>query len=374
MIRSHGHRFSAIRRTKLLGILQRRARELGVELRFEQDVQDLGELPDADLLVGADGINSLGAAHARAGVRARPRRLPHALRVVRHRRRARRVHVRVRRDGARRLPGARLSVRRAHEHVHRRDAGGHWRRAGLDALSEPESLAFCRELFAPVLDGHELLSNRSVWLAFNELRCKDWSAGATVLLGDAAHTAHFSIGSGTKLAIEDAIELAAALGRPTTSPTRWSSTSSSAGPWWSASRRRRARAPSTSRRSRATGGCRRCSSRSTCSPAAGASATPTSRCATRGSSGGWTRSSAAAGALAPPPLFAPLELDGLTLANRAVVRGLDDRVGAGLYLSPARRGHARRADHARRPGRPRRLARRRRGASTRRAAPRCSRC
>ena len=211
LIRSHGHRFSAIRRTKLLGILQRRAQELGVDMRFEQEVGDLEELPEADLLVGADGVNTLVGRAQEFGrsINAYPTRFAwfgtdvaldaFTFAFVETEHGVFQAHA---------YPfdeGTSTFIVETREDT--------WQRAGLEKLSEEESLAFCQELFAPVLDGHELLSNRSVWLSFNEVRCKDWSAGDTVLLGDAAHTAHFSIGSGTKLAIEDAIELAAALGR-----------------------------------------------------------------------------------------------------------------------------------------------------------------
>jgi anthraniloyl-CoA monooxygenase len=86
-----------------------------------------------------------------------------------------------------------------------------WRRAGLDAASEAESIAYCERLFADVLQGCRLLPNNSRWISFATLKCAAWHAGNVVLLGDSAHTAHFSIGSGTKLAMEDAIALANAL-------------------------------------------------------------------------------------------------------------------------------------------------------------------
>ena len=183
-----------------------------------------------------------------------------------------------------------------------------------------------------MLDGHELLSNRSVWLAFNELRCKDWSAGATVLMGDAAHTAHFSIGSGTKLAIEDAIELAAALGRhgdladalvdyelerrPVVE--RFQEAARQSAEYFEEVPRHWGLPPlqfafNLLTRSGRIGH----ANLSLRDP----------RLVRRVDAflGG-------RGALAPPPLFAPLELGGLTLANRAVVCGVHD--GAGLVLSP----------------------------------------
>src|SRR5207245_2164605 len=79
-----------------------------------------------------------------------------------------------------------------------------WRRAGLDRATEEESIVYCEELFAEDLGRHKLLSNRSMWIGFVTLHNDSWHHGRVVLLGDAAHTAHFTIGSGTKLAMEDA--------------------------------------------------------------------------------------------------------------------------------------------------------------------------
>ena len=85
-----------------------------------------------------------------------------------------------------------------------------WARAGLDTMSEAESLAFCERIFAEDLDGHHMLSNRSLWVSFPWISCESWHKDHAVIMGDAAHTAHWSIGSGTKLALEDAIALAKA--------------------------------------------------------------------------------------------------------------------------------------------------------------------
>ena len=146
---------------------------------FEREVGELPSCRRPTCSSAPTGSTALRAALGAAAFGAAHGRLPDALRLVRHRRRARRVHLRVRRDRARRLPGARLSVRRAHEHVHRRDARGHVAagRAGRRVGGgEPRVLpASCSR---DVLDGHELLSNRSVWLAFIELRCKRLAARA----------------------------------------------------------------------------------------------------------------------------------------------------------------------------------------------------
>jgi anthraniloyl-CoA monooxygenase len=95
-----------------------------------------------------------------------------------------------------------------------------WRSFGFDKMSQDESIAACEKLFAKYLDGHRLQSNAThlvgsaAWLNFRRIKCDNWAVGNTILLGDAAHTAHFSIGSGTKLALEDAIKLAEVLNRP----------------------------------------------------------------------------------------------------------------------------------------------------------------
>ena len=90
-----------------------------------------------------------------------------------------------------------------------------WRRAGLDQATEAQSLAYCEKLFADVLDGHSLLSNRAAWINFLTVKNKAWHYRNIVLLGDSVHTAHFSVGSGTKMAMEDGIALARSFRRHT---------------------------------------------------------------------------------------------------------------------------------------------------------------
>jgi anthraniloyl-CoA monooxygenase len=215
---STGHGFSALARKRLLEILHDRARELGVGLVFEDEVDDLSRLAGADLIVAADGV---GSAVRRAHLETfRPR-----------------IDWRKCRFswlGTTRPLDAFTFVFEPTEHglfqVHAYPFGDGlatwivecreevWRRAGLEGASEEETVAFCERLFAPYLDGHRLLSNRSIWRRFPTVQCETWHAddaspAPIVLLGDAAHTAHFSIGSGTKIAMEDAIALAAALER-----------------------------------------------------------------------------------------------------------------------------------------------------------------
>ena len=212
LLRSRGNRFSAIARKLLLEILQRRCRELGVALRFGVEVEDPDTL-DADLVVGADGVNSI-VRRSRAdafGARVDPEGCTFAW------------------FGTDLVFDAFTFIFRETEHglfqVHAYPFDDQtstfivecpedvWRRAGLDGLDEAQSIAFCEQLFAADLDGHRLLSNRSLWTRFLKVRNRTWHDGRFVLVGDAAHTAHFTIGSGTKLAMEDAVALAQALAR-----------------------------------------------------------------------------------------------------------------------------------------------------------------
>src|SRR5579883_584343 len=215
VITSGGHGFCGIERKHLLNILQHRAESLGVELVFEREVEDVGEFPDADLIVAADGINS----------RIRTR---HALHF--------KPQIDVRKNkfiwlGTHRVFEAFTFIFvetewgwfQAHAYRFNRDTStfivetteANWRAAGLDQLDAAGSVAFCEQLFAPWLDGYPLMTNAahlrgSQWISFPRVANETWVMGNAVLMGDAAHSAHFSIGSGTKLALEDAIALARA--------------------------------------------------------------------------------------------------------------------------------------------------------------------
>jgi anthraniloyl-CoA monooxygenase len=205
---SRGHSFSAIARKRLLEILQERCRELGVALEFAVEVE---ELPDADLVVGSDGANSLVRRFGDFGTKVRPEGSKYVWFGTDHVFDAFTFAFRETEHGlfnAHAYPyDERMStfIVECPEPV--------WRAAGLDELDEQESLAFCEQLFATELRGRELYSNRSLWLDFPKITNATWHSGNVVILGDAAHTAHFSIGSGTKLAMEDSISLASALAR-----------------------------------------------------------------------------------------------------------------------------------------------------------------
>ena len=220
-IRSGGHGFIGIGRKRLLAILQERARELGIGLHFEHEASPaLAAWNDYDLVIAADGANSrIRTAHAEHFD----------------------ANIQVRKNKffwfgtAKRFDAFTFAFEQTEAgwvwaHAYRFDGDlstfivemepETWRRLGLDRMDQPEAIALCESIFASHLDRHELMSNAShlpgpqAWLNFRRIVTENWSYDKFVLLGDAAHTAHFSIGSGTKLALEDAIKLAEVLNRP----------------------------------------------------------------------------------------------------------------------------------------------------------------
>ena len=213
MVRSRGHVFTGISRKVLLNILQRRCRALGVRLEFEREVRDVTEFEGADLIVGADGIN--GLVRRTYGEFFKPQVAVHPTKYVWFGSDlpldAFTFIFRRNDDGLFQVHAYPFDARTCTFIVECPEAA--WRRAGLESASEAESIAYCEALFRPELRGRRLMSNRSLWVNFLTLRQESWHHGNVVLLGDAAHTAHFSIGSGTKLAMEDSIALADALRR-----------------------------------------------------------------------------------------------------------------------------------------------------------------
>ncbi|MBP7493757.1 MAG: bifunctional salicylyl-CoA 5-hydroxylase/oxidoreductase, partial [Rhodoferax sp.] len=216
-IRSGGHGFVGIGRKKLLNILQTRCEALGVKLVFETDADSDADYPDADLIIASDGINSrIRSKHAevfKPEITVRPNRF---------------IWL-----GTHKLYDAFTFLFEKTEHgwfqahVYKFDENtttfivecteATWLAHGLDQADQDQSIAFCEKVFGDNLQGATLMTNArhlrgSAWLNFQSVKCAQWSFfngnSHVVLMGDAVHTAHFAIGSGTKLAIEDAIELA----------------------------------------------------------------------------------------------------------------------------------------------------------------------
>jgi len=220
VVTSSGHGFIGIGRRRLLEILQDRARELGVTLHFEAECDPADpRWADYDLVIASDGINSrFRDAHADAfgvdvDVRANKfvwlgtSKVFDAFTFAFEKT----DHGWIWAHAYRFAPDCSTFIVECSEET--------WRSFGFDRMDQSEAIATCEKLFAEYLDGNSLQSNAAhligsaAWLNFRRIKCERWSHGNIILLGDAAHTAHFSIGSGTKLALEDAIKLADVLAR-----------------------------------------------------------------------------------------------------------------------------------------------------------------
>jgi len=205
----HGNSFSGIARLQLLKILQRRAEQLGVEVEFHSEIHDVEALRnDCDLLLAADGVNS--TVRLRYAEQFQPELDARANRYIWY--------------GTHQLfHGLTLTFREnsagvfaAHSYKFSPTTSTFivecdpqtWTRAGFEQMSSEETLDYVGDVFAQDLNGHKLLSNNSKWINFLLVKNRRWFFENVVLIGDALHTAHFSIGSGTKLAMEDAIALA----------------------------------------------------------------------------------------------------------------------------------------------------------------------
>ena len=215
----HGNSFSGIARLQLLNILQRRAEQLGVEIEFHTEIHDVESLRnDCDLLLAADGVNS--TTRLRYAQQFQPELDVRANRYIWY--------------GTHQLfHGLTLTFREnsagvfaAHSYKFSPTTSTFivecdpqtWTSAGFEDMSSDETLGYVGEVFSQDLNGHKLLSNNSKWINFLLVRNKNWFFENIALIGDALHTAHFSIGSGTKLAMEDAIALAESFQQTATVP------------------------------------------------------------------------------------------------------------------------------------------------------------
>ncbi|PYQ86726.1 MAG: bifunctional salicylyl-CoA 5-hydroxylase/oxidoreductase [Acidobacteria bacterium] len=206
-ITSTGHGFSGMSRHTLLRVLQEQACAAGIDLLFEREITSLAEVRDADLAVAADGLNStarrLLGDRIRTTIDVRPNRFvwlgttkPFP---------AFTFYFKNDSHGLWRVHAYQYGPEQSTFIVECGEAT--WKAAGMDRASEQQTADFLEGLFAEELDGHQLMTNRSIWRQFPTVRVEPWWSDQVVLLGDAAHTAHFSVGSGTRMAMEDAVAL-----------------------------------------------------------------------------------------------------------------------------------------------------------------------
>jgi anthraniloyl-CoA monooxygenase len=229
IVTSGGHAFAAMSRRRLLEILQARCRELGVDLHFRTEAPPVDELAATyDLVVAADGLNS--AVRHRYADRFRPtldvrdcRYMWLGTDLVFD---AFKFYVRDTPHGVMQIhgypydaTGSTFIVEMTSEVWHRAGFADFADRDWAPGDSDEKSITVIRELFADILGDHEVMANNSRWISFTTVRNERWVHDNVVILGDAAHTAHFSIGSGTKLAMEDALALAACLHEEPTTAT-----------------------------------------------------------------------------------------------------------------------------------------------------------
>ncbi|MGW0668305.1 bifunctional salicylyl-CoA 5-hydroxylase/oxidoreductase [Streptomyces sp. NPDC002746] len=209
---SGGHGFAALGRRRLLEILHERCASLGVRLRFRTQAPPAAELAAShDLVIAADGVHSATReAHADSfGPRVSDHRCRYIWLAADFALDAFRFETAETAYGVMQLHGYPFSPDASTVIVEMREEV--WRAAGFDTCEPAESIRHCATIFDAALGGRPLRSNNSSWLTFSTVVNAHWSHGNTVLIGDAAHTAHFSIGSGTKLAVEDALALAACI-------------------------------------------------------------------------------------------------------------------------------------------------------------------